>query len=193
MRTVLWLVCLIAAGCGSAARTHTANTPSASQPAAAEWNVEVTVGSLSAGPITVAAAGLRPAAAGVDSRPWMQHELVFRNTGDTPVTFADTRTSRFLGQLPRLLAGDEGCGYEKRTARVIPGTCESYLDAFTVQPHTTVRRTVTLFKELPGMQQLVPGTYVFGRQIRFAMGSVAPDEGDGRAVTLNVRYAVSLG
>jgi hypothetical protein len=186
----LTLLCVIAAGCGGAAQPQASSTHRTAQPAASVWSLRVAVGTPAVGPITVTALPLRPAAAN-DAHPWMQHELVFRNDGNRPVTFADTRTSRFLGEVPRLIAGDEGCGYEQRPARVIAGACEMYLDAFTVPPHAAVTRTVTLFKELPGMKRLVPGTYVFPRPIRFAVGGTAPDAGDGHAAMVKVRYVVS--
>jgi hypothetical protein len=144
------------------------------------------------GPITVTAVHLRPAAAGVDSHPWMQHELVFRNDGDRPAHFADTRTAKLLGRPSRLLVGEEGCGYARVTPDAnVTGACLTYLDPFTVRPHSTVSRTVTLYRELTGMRPLAPGTYVFNRPVRFALGSAAPEPGAGRAFTLKVRYVVS--
>jgi hypothetical protein len=190
MRPFALFLCVFAVGCGAAEQPHTATKQRTATPAS-EWTVKVTVASPAAGPITVTAVHLRPAPAGVNSHPWIQHDLVFRNDGEMPVTFADTRTSRFLGARPRLLAGDEGCGYEKRTARIIPGACLSYLDAFTVRPHGAVKRTVTLFKELAGMQRLAAGTYIFDRPIRFSFGTTPPDAGEGRSVVLRVRYAIS--
>jgi hypothetical protein len=57
--------------------------------------------------------------------------------------------------------------------RVEAGACLLYLDAFVVRPGATVRRTVTLFKELRGVAPLTPGTYVWEKVIRFRVG--APD------------------
>jgi hypothetical protein len=130
-----------------------------------------------------------------DARPWVQHELVFENTGDRPVRFADTRTSAFIGpsgHRRRLLAADEGCGYgwETRTSRIEARVCLLYLDEFEVRPHASVSRTVTLFKELRGMEPLTAGTYIFERAIRFRVGHEIPDEGTGRTAVLRLVYEI---
>jgi hypothetical protein len=191
MRVLSLVICLIAAGCGAAAEPAArATQPTAGH--AAKWNVQVTLSSSSTGPITVEAVGLRRAPRS-DAHPWLQHELVFRNAGNRPVTFGDTRRSTFLGTPPRLLAADRGCGYgiEHAGAPAEPGACLMYLDLLTVPPHGSATRTVTLFKDLPGMTRLVPGTYVFNRLIRFAPGTAIPDVDEGQSVTLKLRYVVS--
>jgi hypothetical protein len=191
MRPLLLFVCLIAAGCAASADRRAASAPQEEQQARS-WSIEVTLASPGTGPITVATRGLRPAKVQVDSRPWMQHELVFRNTGDEPVTFADTRSAKLLGDPPRLVAGDEGCGWASVTPESgVTGACLMYLDPFTVRPHTTVTRTVTLYKELRGMKPLLPGTYVFRRPIRFRNGTAMPEQGEGTSVVLKLRYVVS--
>lgn len=122
----------------------------------------------------------------------MQHDLVFRNTSDEPVTFADTRGAKLLGHPPRLVAGDEGCGWARVTPESgVTGACLMYLDPFTVRAHATVTRTVTLYKELPGMRRLLPGTYVFSRPVRFRVGTAMPEQGEGTSVVLKLRYVVS--
>jgi len=191
MRPLLCLACLITAGCAASPDRPAASAPPKEQQARS-WSVEVTLASPGTGPITVATSGLRPAKAQVDSRPWMQHDLIFRNTSDEPVTFADTRGAKVLGDPPRLLAGDEGCGWARVTPESgVTGACLTYLDPFTVRPHATVTRTVTLYRELPGMKRLAPGTYLFRRPIRFRVGTAMPERGQGTSFVLKLRYFVS--
>ncbi len=83
--------------------------------------VRVTVSPAATGAIEITAGPVSPAPRN-DARPWMRHQVVFRNTGGRPVTFAHPRRSAFLGdpRAPALLAADEGCGYEKHAASVTP-------------------------------------------------------------------------
>jgi hypothetical protein len=159
-----------------------------------EPTVKVSVEPSNLWPIVVSVGPAR-AAPRNDARPWVQHELVFENTGARPVQFADTRTSAFIGpsgHRRRLLAADEGCGYgaETRTSRIEAGVCLLYLDAFAVKPHASITRTVTLFKELRGMEPLTAGTYIFKRVIRFRVGHETPDEGTGRTAVLRLVYEI---
>ena len=129
-----------------------------------------------------------------DSDPWIRHELVFRNSGDQPVTVADTRSSAFIGAAGqhRLLVADEGCGYGRGHPRapVRAGVCLLYLDLLTVKPHASAKRSITLFKGLPAMNRLVAGTYVLRRPVRFQPASRQPGEG-GRAGVVRVVYEIA--
>jgi hypothetical protein len=133
-----------------------------------------------------------------DAHPWVKHRLVFKNTGDRRVRFADTRTSAFIGWFrgrPTLLAADEGCGYvpETRESRLEAGGCFAYLDAFELKPQGSTSRTVTLSAGLRGMARLSAGKYVFRREIRFAAGHRIPAEGQGRTAVLRLTYDVRRG
>ena len=165
------------------------------------WRVRVAVRPSRLGPILFAARNLARAQA-TNSDPWMptnsdtwiRHDLDFRNTGDQPVTFADTRSSTFIGETGhrRLLVADEGCGYARKHPRapVRAGACLLYLDLLTVKPHASAKRSITLFKGLPGMNRLVAGTYVFRRPVRFQPGSRQPGEGR-RAGVIGVVYEIA--
>ena len=126
-----------------------------------------------------------------DSHAWLQHDLVFINTSDRPVTFADSRRGALLGPHgnPLLLAADQGCGYAPHGRR-LELACLMYLDIPTVEPHSALTRTVTLWKGLRGMEPLEPGTYVFRKEVRFQVGQKPPAEGAGRTATLRIVYQV---
>jgi len=159
------------------------------------WTIKVRVESWNAAPIFVSVEAIRAAATN-DARPWVQHELVLENRSDRPVRFADTRTSAFVGPPAhaRLLVADQGCGYARRTEEspIEAGVCASYLDAPTVEPDGSIRRTITLFKELPGMEPLARGTYVFEKVIRFRVGGELPTEETGRTAVVRLVYEIEL-
>jgi hypothetical protein len=160
---------------------------------AGRWRIRVAVRPSRLGPIVVAARDLVRAKP-TSFHPWIQHDLVFRNTGNRPVTFADTRSSKLIGEAAhnRLLVADQGCGYsrDRPQAAVRAGACLAYLDLLTVEPHASAERSITLFKGLPGMDRLVAGTYVFRRLVRFQAGSRQPGEG-GRLGVVRVVYEIA--
>jgi hypothetical protein len=161
---------------------------------AGRWRIQVSVRPSRIGPIVFVAKNLSRAKP-TDANPWIEHELVFRNTGDRPITFADTKHSEFASDAGhnRLLVADQGCGYEldNAGAPVKPGACLAYLDLLEVQPHTSTRRSITLFKELPGMDRLAAGIYVFRRPVRFQLGRRQPGEAEGRSRVIRVEYKVA--
>jgi hypothetical protein len=126
-----------------------------------------------------------------EARPWIQHDLVLTVTGDRPVTFADSRRGALLGPRGsiRLLVADEGCGYGLLRRR-IELACLTYLDIPTVKPNRPLTRAVTLWKELPGMKPLEPGTYVFRKVLRFQLGRTPPAEDGGHNATIRIVYRV---
>ena len=154
------------------------------------WTVEVSVEPFDLGPIRVSVGSIRRVRPN-DSRAWVQHDLVFTNTGHRPVTFADSRSGALLGPRgnPLLLAADQGCGYAPHDGR-IELACLLYLDIPTVEPQGALTRTVTLWKDLRGMEPLKAGTYVFRKTLRFKAGHKPPAEGAGRMATLRVVYRV---
>jgi hypothetical protein len=156
------------------------------------WTIEVSFESSDLGPITVSVGPMRRVRPN-DSRAWVEHDLVFANTGDRPVTFADSRRGALLGPRgnPLLLAADQGCGYAPHDGR-IELACLMYLDIPTVEPQSALTRTVTLWKDLPGMEPLKAGTYVFRKTLRFKDGHKPPAEGAGRTATLRLVYRVDL-
>ena len=192
---------LVIAACGSGSGrdahvpSEAARATGAAQAAltAGRWRIRVAVRPSRLGPIVFAARNLARAKP-TNSDPWIQHDLVFRNTGDQQVTFADTRSSRFIGETGhnRLLVADEGCGYSRKHPRapVRARACLAYLDLLTVKPHASAKRSITLFKGLPSMKRLVAGTYVFRRPVRFQTGSQQPGEG-GRAGVVRVVYEIA--
>jgi hypothetical protein len=197
------LVILLMTACGPGADRDVAVPPDGAPPTGASqaaltagsWRIAVAVRPSRLGPIVFAArdlARLKP----TSSVPWLQHDVVIRNTGDQLVTFADTRTSKFIGESGhhRLLVADEGCGYSLThpQAPARAGACRSYLDLLRVKPHASAERTITLFKALPGMDRLVAGTYVFRQPIRFQAAGRQPG-GGGRAGVVTVVYEIASG
>jgi hypothetical protein len=118
-----------------------------------------------------------------DAHPWIQHTIILTNTGSETLHFDDTRFSTFLGSDHELLAADHGCGYARNgpNAPVEAGACLTYLDAFAIPPGGTVKRDVTLYKDLPGMAPLTEGRYVFEKIYRFAV------DGSTEKTTVHVR------
>ncbi len=157
------------------------------------WRVRVAVRPSRLGSIVVAAEDLHRARR-TTSGPWVQHDLVLRNTGRRPVTFADTRRSTLIGEAGRnrLLVADHGCGYsqDEAGAPVTAGACLTYLDLLTVEPDAAGSRSITLFKGLAGMDGLVAGTYEFRRHLWFRSGRRPPKHGGRRAV-VTVVYDVA--
>jgi hypothetical protein len=157
------------------------------------WRVRVTVRPARLGPVAFAARNLAPAERG-NSHPWIEHDLVLLNTGARAVTFADTRSSAFLGQGSerRLLAADEGCGWAQNSpkASAQAGACQASLEPIGVRPHASAKRSITLFWGLPGMDRLAAGRYVFRRPVRFQLGDRPPGEGAGRSEVLRLVYKV---
>ena len=158
------------------------------RPAQDGWIVEVSVEPTDLGPLAVSVGPARDAPAN-ESRAWIQHDLLFTVTGDRPVTFADSRAGARLGPRgkARLLVADQGCGYG-RHGRRIELACLLYLDIPTVEPNRPLTRTVTLWKELPGMKALEPGTYVFRKVLRFQVGRTPPAEDAGHKATIRIVY-----
>jgi hypothetical protein len=147
------------------------------------WVVSVALRAGGLGPVEVAVGPLRPAPPN-NSYPWLEHELVITNTADRPITFADTRTVRILDGL---LVAEEGCGY---ALRPLEPACLLYLDIPSLPPGDSRSRTVTLWKGLPGLQALEPGTYVFRKVLRFAFGRAAPGPGTGARAVVRLVYRV---
>jgi hypothetical protein len=125
----------------------------------------------------------------------IKHDLVFRNTGDRAITFDDTRSSMFLGEGPRkrLLAADEGCGYVLNSPQGVAhaGACRAYRDLLTVGAHKSAARSIHVSNGAPGMDRLVPGTYVFRRPVHFQPGNRPPDENEGRSGIVRLIYHVA--
>jgi hypothetical protein len=194
------LVALLLVACG-AGSDQEANAPGKPIPAwgaqealsVGRWRLGVTVTPSRLGPISFAAKDLARAKR-TNSDPWIEHDLVFRNSGDRTVTFADTRSSRFLGEGSdsRVLAADQGCGYalNSRKAPATAGACLSYLDLLRVEPDASAKRSITLFKGLRGMDRLAAGTYVFRRPVRFQFGQRMPGEAEGRSAIVRLVYEV---
>lgn len=196
----------VLAGCGGGAGSSTgaADRPAAharpasppqetvaARPPAARvgrWAIRVrAIAPRSSGAVTFAAGPLRPI-----GKDGAEHELLITNTGQRPVAFADTRSSRLLGARGRRepLAGDEGCGYvqDRPGAAIELNACRGNRDELVVPSGRTATRTITLLWNLPGAGRLTPDTYVFRRPVRFAAGREAPDNGRGHAGVVRLVY-----
>jgi hypothetical protein len=134
------------------------------------WGVSVSVEPKEVGQLEISLGDLHLAPAN-DAHPWLQHELVVTNNGESKITFEDTRTSVFLPgkSHPMLLLADEGCGYgiPEPGAPVEAGACHNNLDAPTLAPGETLKREITLTSGLEGMDPLEAGAYVFERRLEF--------------------------
>lgn len=185
MRAALVVTVLALAVCPAASAEPAEGTRSAGE----GWAVHVSVKPANLGPIVVSVGARR--VDGFGSHVWLQHELVFENTGDRTVIFADTRTAAVLGPRgrPMLVASDEGCGWYRM--KPLRGWCLANLDFITVRPHRSVSRTITLWKGLRGMKPLAAGTFVFRKPMRFQVGRSVPEVGTGRTATIRLVYRVA--
>jgi hypothetical protein len=185
MRTALALTALVALAACPPAFARVAVGSRSAEPG---WTVTVSVEPSDLGPIRLSVSNTRTAPV-TDAHGWLEHDLVFDNTGDRPITFADTRTAALLGPPGRrmLLASDSGCGY---SLHPLGPACLAYLDLLTVKPHRSATRTVTLFKGLRGLAPLEPGRYVFRKTVRFAVGLQPPPPGAGRDFTVRLVYRI---
>ena len=138
------------------------------------WTVDVSLSRSRLGPLRISTGAVRRAPRN-SAHPWIQHSLKITNLNDErKVHLGDTRTSKYLDGPPdqALLGADEGCGYGYSEGQegIDVGACATYLDIPTLNPGESIRRTVTLFKGLDGMQPLVPGTYEFHKKVKFSVG-----------------------
>lgn len=192
------IAALVLTSCGGGSTTTVTTTTAAvvrmpKVTAVGRWRVRVTVRPARLGPIAFAAENLAPAKR-TNSHPWIEHDLAFRNTGARAVTFADTRSAAFLGQggERRLLAADEGCGWAQDSpkASAQAGACQASLEPIGVRPHASAKRSITLFRGLPGMDRLEAGRYAFRRPVRFQLGDRPPGNGQGHSEVLKLVYEV---
>jgi hypothetical protein len=157
---------------------------------AGRWKVDVSLRPNRIGPVAFAARNLTRAPS-TDSKPWLNHDLVFRNAGESPVKVDDTRSSSFVGQGGRdqLVVADEGCGYgsDGPGDPVEAGVCQLDLDLLTLEPGASEKRSITLFKGLRGMDALVAGRYVFERPVRF----LVKGDREKRSGTLRITYDIA--
>jgi hypothetical protein len=159
------------------------------------WIVTVAFQASGLGPVDVGVGPLIPAvgvgplipAPANNSHPWLQHGFVITNTASRAITFADTRTVQFL---PGLLVADQGCGYALRPLEL---ACLLYLDIPSLDPGDSECRPITLWKGIPGMKPLEPGTYVFRKVLRFRFGRSAPGPHGGHRAVVKLVYRVEAG
>ena len=136
-----------------------------------KWRIRVSLRHSKIGPLRVAARNLRNA----PGRSWVKHDLVFRNTGDGPITLYGTEDVFWPdGRHPPLVATDLGCGYgwiqvphHPREGAVI---CDAVGRLYGVDPHSRVKLPITLEKGRLGMGPLVAGRYVFRHHVEFRRG-----------------------
>lgn len=137
------------------------------------WTVDVSLNRTRIGPLRLTTAPARRAPAS-SSHPWIQHDVRITNLSERKVRLGDTRTSKYLeGPVERALLGaDEGCGYgfSEGQEGIDVGVCALYLDIPTLRPGRSITRTITLYKDLDGMQPLEAGTYTFPKKVKFKVG-----------------------
>lgn len=152
------------------------------------WHITVEVQPSRIGPLALSVSEVREAAT-TEAQPWGEHDIIFENLGESPLQIDDTRTSVFLPDVdhPTVLIADEGCGYgnSSPTGPVEAGACERYLDVLTLQAGESASRTITLFKELPGMTELRDGSYEWMKALRFSVD-------DGGEETYQVRLTYKI-
>ena len=153
------------------------------------WRITVTAKAVGLGPIEISTGRFRPATGW--GRQWLEHDLIVTNTGDRPITFADTWRADILGprRRPMLLVEADGrCGY--RAVRPLRAACILPLIFVDIKPGLSVTRVTTLWKGLRRMAPLEPGTYVFRQPLRFGLGKYPPAAGEGRAGAIELVYRV---
>jgi hypothetical protein len=192
MRTILaifgcWLAAGVASGCGN--QGDSVSSLVGASPNLGGWSVRVKVEPSRIGRIRFAATPLVRPGVGSTAGAWAEGEIVIRNTGSGPVSFTLGRTAAMLSPGRSLLATDEGCEYGSGGGS---GVCLMYLDAFTLPPGGSAKRSVTLYRDLAGMDPLAAGSYVFRKSIRIVAGATPPTVVGGDAVQLRLTYTVQL-
>ena len=193
------IVLLLVAGCASGRGEPEARAPKATSPAPGEeikttaaiaaegYSITARVEPRRIGPLHLTVRKLRKAKPN-DAHPWLRHDLVLRNSGNRKLDFGDTRTSRYLEPGRRLLGADEGCGYGKAKGKPIDaGACALYLELLTLEPGESKKKDITLFKELPGMQEMKLGVYEFKKKLTFGIGT-----GARKPHAITIVYEVAL-
>jgi hypothetical protein len=155
-----------------------------------EWTIQVSVQPTRVRQLTVSVGPARGAPRN-EAHPWIQHGLVLENVGHRPLLLMGVRSpAAFIGPAGhrrRLLATAGLCGYvPEGSSSKLEIACRLVLDVTDLKPGAKHRGTVTLFKELRGMEPLVDGTFTF--DFRFRIGRPSRPEAKGRAVALKLVY-----
>ena len=128
------------------------------------WLVEVSVSPSRVGPLSVSLGELE-ADLDPDDPKWLSHIVTFVNVAEEVVRLEEVRASTFLrrDRDPVLLVADAGCGWvlPRGGKPVKPGVCFGDLVIAHLETGESFDQAVFLNKDLPGMEQLVEGTYVF--------------------------------
>lgn len=99
------------------------------------------------GPLTVSTSGLMPSADG-----WLEHTVIVTNTGAEPTTFNLLPVGEVLGD-KELAVAAEGCRYENSSSNPLDVLCEDW-ESVTIEPNGEHRFTVTLWRDLQGMNAI---------------------------------------
>lgn len=108
---------------------------------------EVSVGADDLGPLTVSTSGLVPSADG-----WLEHTVTVTNTGAEPTTLNLLPVGEVLGD-KELAVAPEGCRYDDSSSTPLDVRCEDW-EPVTIEPDGEHRFTVTLWRNLPGMNAI---------------------------------------
>ncbi len=125
------------------------------------WVVTASVESVGLEPVQVVSSELRLGS----RRAWIEHILIFRNSGRKHVAYRDSRAAFFMpdSSKPVLAVADTGCGIDRWRKRFQP-ICAMYYQPFVVPPGRAARYDTVLVKGVKGMLELVPGTYRYERR-----------------------------
>ncbi|HAS09538.1 MAG TPA: hypothetical protein DCS55_03320, partial [Acidimicrobiaceae bacterium] len=120
-------------------------------PAAAEPTVTVAVDGF--GPVEATVSPLT-----VSEQGWLEHTVTLTNTGTETVHLQDFRTGTMLGDRQVAVATD-GCGHGSSSDEPVMMGCNRDYRPVTIEAGGTHTFTVTLWRDLAGMNPVGEGTY----------------------------------
>lgn len=123
-----------------------------------------------------------------ESGGWLDHTVTMENTGPEPVYLNDFRTGTMLGDREVAVATD-GCGYGSSGDQPVSMGCRSDYRPVTIEAGGTHTFTVTLWRELAGMNPVTAGAYRWDIEIHVAAEPFAdPRAPAGKVATATVHY-----
>lgn len=126
--------------------------------APAEGDPSVTVALDGFGPIEASVSPLLASAQAASTEGWLEHTVTFQNTGEQSIHLQDFRSGAMLGDREVAVATD-GCGYGASGDQPVAMGCRYDYRPVTIQPGGTHTFTITLWRDLAGMNPVGEGTY----------------------------------
>jgi hypothetical protein len=137
--------------------------------------------------VDISTSPLRESAA-AESNGWLDHTITMKNAGSAPVYLNDFRSGTMLGD-QEVLAATDGCGYGSSGNQPVSVGCRYDYRPVTIEPGGAHEFTVTLWRDLPGMNPVTAGKYRWDINLQIGDASFTdPGAPGGKVGTLTLRY-----